>query len=118
MNNIEKKLDALIDALGFNVETGEITAGDIIDNSKSSAVYSYKEISQIYPGKHMETECFGGNWIVSEPVADYRLTKRDNKKLIEMMGYAIDIIQGEFSCVDQDILDEFEKAGWINDEKI
>lgn len=77
MNNIEKKLDALIDALGFDVRSGEVTAGDLIDNRKSSAVYSTKEINELYPNKHIVTEHFSGRWIVSEPVADYKLTKRD-----------------------------------------
>ena len=76
MNNYEKKIDALIDALGFDCVGGEITAGDLIDNRKSSSVYSTKEMKELYPGKHMETRSFGGNWIVSEPVTDYKLTKR------------------------------------------
>ena len=77
MNKIEKKLDALIDALGFDVSPGEITAGDLIDNRKSSRVYSTREIRELYPNKHIVTECFGGKWIVSEAVTDYKLTKRD-----------------------------------------
>lgn len=76
MSNTDKLLRALIDALGFKVESGDINAGDLIDNSRSSGVYSTKEINQLYPNKHIVTEHFGGNWIVSEPSIDYKVTKK------------------------------------------
>lgn len=79
MNNCEKKLDALIEALGFDVEKGEVTAGDLITRMYSSSNYSTKEIKELYPNKHIVTECFGGKWVVSEPVTDYKVTKCNKK---------------------------------------
>jgi len=81
MKNTDKLLRAFIDAMGYEVEEGDVTAGNLIDNRKSSAVYSTKEIKQLYPNKHVCTESFGGNWIVSEPVTDYKVTKsgKDNR---------------------------------------
>ena len=75
----DKLLRAFIEASGFEIEEGDVTAGNLIDNRKSSAVYSTKEIKQLYPNKHVCTESFGGNWIVSEPVTDYKVTKKPER---------------------------------------
>lgn len=79
MDDISKKLDALIDALGFDIEQGAISAGDVIDIGKSSAVYSSMEMRELYPNKHLDCPVFGGNWVVSEPVSEIKLTKRADK---------------------------------------
>ena len=80
MTNEMKLLKAFIEASGFDVEEGDVTAGNLIDNRKSSAVYSTKEINQLYPGKHIECPTFGGNWVVSEPIADYKVTKKKSSR--------------------------------------
>lgn len=79
MNN-DKLLRAFIEASGFEIEESSTTAGDLIDNGKSSALYSTIEIKRLYPNKHVETECFGGNWVVSEPTASYKVTKKNVKQ--------------------------------------
>ena len=80
MTNIEKKLDALIDALGFDVEVTEIALeGEIIDARRSSAIYSSAEMRELYPNKHLACPVFGGYWVVSEPVNSIKLTKRDKQ---------------------------------------
>ena len=76
MNNTDKLLRAFIEASGFDVKDGAVTAGNIIDSRKSSAVYSSADIRRLYPGKHIDCPEFGGNWIVSEPVTNYKVTKK------------------------------------------
>tara|TARA_R110000824_G_scaffold70449_1_gene180776 strand:+ start:12 stop:326 length:315 start_codon:yes stop_codon:yes gene_type:complete len=66
MNNIEKKLDALIDALGFDVEENRMPVGDmeISDwDNKSASAHFYGSI----PRRQVAT-------------IDYKLTKRNTVK--------------------------------------
>ena len=96
MNNTDKLLRAFIEASGFEIEEGKVTAGDLIDRSYSSASYSTKEMKQRYPNKHLDTECFGGKWIVSEPVIEYKVTKKpellyDGISLRQLTQNVIDI---------------------------
>lgn len=60
MNNIEKKLDALIDALGFDIE-------DVVGDA--------------FMG------CYSGRDIHNKQVTDYKLTKRKDKLLMTLNEY-------------------------------
>ena len=79
MNNTDNLLRAFIEASGYEIEEGDISAGEPIDCSCSSATYSTMEIKSLYSGKHIDCPNFGGNWIVSEPVIDYKVTKKLDK---------------------------------------
>lgn len=84
MNNCEKKLDALIDALGFDVEA--------VDGDVFQGVYSGREV-------------------YNKEVINYKLTKRDDVALVKAMDRAIELMYAEFSWVDPEILAAFELAG-------
>jgi hypothetical protein len=97
MNNIEKKLDALIDALGFDVEVSMTKKGRPYASFASSpaGVDVYKLDDDLY------YECD----------SNYKLTKRDDVDLVKAMDRAIELMYAEFSWVDPEILAAFEAAG-------
>jgi len=74
MDNTEKVLRAFIEAQGYEIEAAKISAGELIDR-RSSCEYTTVEIKEMYPGKHIECKTFGGDYTISEPVTDYKVTK-------------------------------------------
>ena len=97
MNNTEKKLDALIDALGFDVELSMTKKGRPYGSLASSpaGVEVYKLDDDLY------YECD----------SNYKLTKRADVELIKAMYRSIELMYGEFNHVEPAILKAFAKAG-------
>ena len=79
MNNTEKKLDALIDALGFDVE--EVERGSVMVSKDegermiraNSATASYSLISDRGEYRRGDDDCY---FSVAGVTTDYKLTKR------------------------------------------
>jgi len=75
MDNCEKLLRAWLKCEGYEIEDGAISAGEFIAR-RSSCEYTTVEVNEMYPGKHIECKTFGGDYIISEPVTDYKVTKK------------------------------------------
>ena len=103
MNNIEKKVDALIAALGFDVETTLDYQERKIPKSMASDYFKAQPFGH-KPTKRLKTELGGmgqsaylvdGNGLYTEllssPVVNYKLTKRDANKSTQLKIHPDDL---------------------------
>lgn len=97
MSNTEKKLDALIEALGFDVETINKT------------YINGREVGDETPTGIIE---FSPHDLIVH-TTDYKLTKRVDLDLINAMDRCIELMLCEFSHVEPKILKAFKNAGWV-----
>ncbi len=97
MNNTDKLLRVFIEASGYEIEEKEdikrfYKRDDIMENGEPK--------ENAMPDSIIKT-------------VDYKVTKKSEADLLKALSRAIDIIEGEFSCVEPEILAAFEKAGGI-----
>ncbi len=103
MNNTEKLLRAFIEASGYDIEEVAVGFGtcDCFNSNPACRAFS-----------RGCSKCHGTG--IAQGEYDYKVTKRDNKELIDSIEWAVDTIRSEFGCVDEEALAAFEKAGWVN----
>ena len=107
MSNTDKLLRAFIEAQGYEIK--RVRTGD-----EKCDCYKSNPLSREYLIGCQRCQGTG----VSHGMFDYKVTKEDDLDLIKAIGKVVNILYAEFSYIEPDILLAFEKAGWVNDEKI